>query len=715
MATHVYPLDEEWGLWRWVAVRAAGFPAGRVDLLAGDNESWACDVAGDPRFAEAVVWQNRAAYHNAVLKVAAGSGDGSKWRRREELIATYWQRYCVKNDTIGFFGPLGWGRIDERDALVSAQPGPDLLAQRTVRFESWCIEALADELARDDRIRPWIAPRRRPDRSPPGTLSPEAADALAACDGRRPARDIAPDAVLADLEGQELIIWRFAIPLEPYPEESLRRQLAVIGDEAARAEALATLDALVAGRDRVASAAGSAPLVDAALGALEETFTGLTGLQATRSPGRMYGARQLVYEDCRRDLDVTIGTALLDGLAEALPAILSGSRWFVGEVAAAVNEILAGALTAARRENGAGPVPLGAVWSRALPLLTPGAKAWNAPFPDGIMQAAAGLQRRWAEVLDGDPTPQELRSRAAAVFADAAPVGGIGGIHHSPDVQVAAPSLDAVNRGEYLLVYGDFHPGGCVMRQAFLATAHPDFDDLLAGYQRDLPSPRLYLVPPKSMPRITNRIMLSLTSPDDVFLQASDDALMPDRFTTVPISAFHVEGDGPDASAVLDGGSFRCPLPDVFSLFALLLGVRSYDPFPPGPHAPRITVGRSVLRRATWRFPAAEVDFWRPGDRDRRRAAAAAWAVDAGMPRQVFVLAPPEEKPVYIDFESPVLVDLLARMLRNSAEGAAPGATVRITEMLPTPEDCWLPDAAGNRYTSELRIVCVDRTRLASP
>jgi hypothetical protein len=31
--------------------------------------------------------------------------------------------------------------------------------------------------------------------------------------------------------------------------------------------------------------------------------------------------------------------------------------------------------------------------------------------------------------------------------------------------------------------------------------------------------------------------------------------------------------------------------------------------------------------------------------------------------------------------------------------------------MLPTPEDCWLPDAAGNRYTSELRLVCVDRTR----
>jgi lantibiotic biosynthesis dehydratase-like protein len=710
MTPHVFPLTEEWGLWRWVAVRAAGFPATGVELLAGDKESWACEVATDPRFAEAVVWQNRAAYHNAVLKVAGGSGEGSKWRRREELIANYWQRYCAKNDTIGFFGPLGWGRIDEQASDVAADPGPGLLAQRTVRFESWCIEALADELARDDRIRPWIAPRRRPDRSPTGTLTPEAAEVLAACDGQRLAQEIAHEHVLADLEAQELIIWRFAVPLEPYPEEALRSQLTRVGDADARAEALAALDALVAARDRVAAAAGDALRLDAALGDLEEAFTRLTGQEPTRAPGRMYGARQLVYEDCRRDLEVTIGPPLLDGLAEALPAILCGSRWFVGAVTAAVKGVLSDAVAAARHEAGGGPLPLAAVWSRVLPVLTFGKQAWDAPFPDGIRQATAGLQQRWAEVLAGDPSPAELRSRAASAFADASPAGR-GAVHHSPDVQVAAPSLEAVNRGEYLLVYGDFHPGGCIMKQAFLATAHPDFEDLLAGYGRDFPPPRLFLVPPKSLPRMTNRIMFSLVAPEDVCLQATDDALMPARFTTVPLSAFHVEGDGPGASAVLDGGSFRCPLLEVFSLFTLVLGIRSYEPFPPAPHAPRLTVGRSVLRRETWRVPAAEVGFWRFGDRDRRRAAAAAWAAEAGMPRQVFVLAPPEEKPVYIDFESPVLVDVLARMMRNSAEGAAPGATVRITEMLPTPEDCWLPDAAGNRYTSELRIVCVDRTR----
>jgi hypothetical protein len=220
---HLFPLTEEWALWRWVAVRAAGFPASDVDLLAREKNSWAVEIAHDPRFAEAVVWQNRAAYHNAVIKVASGSGEGSKWRRREELIANYWQRYCVKNDTIGFFGPLAWGRIDEGSPGLAAQPGRGLLAQREVRFESWCIEALADELARDERIRPWIAPRRVPERSTPETLTSAAAAALSACDGRRLALDIAPEDVLAELEAAELITWRFAVPLESYPEEALRR------------------------------------------------------------------------------------------------------------------------------------------------------------------------------------------------------------------------------------------------------------------------------------------------------------------------------------------------------------------------------------------------------------------------------------------------------------------------------------------------------------
>jgi len=38
-------------------------------------------------------------------------------------------------------------------------------------------------------------------------------------------------------------------------------------------------------------------------------------------------------------------------------------------------------------------------------------------------------------------------------------------------------------------------------------------------------------------------------------------------------------------------------------------------------------------------------------------------------------------------------------------------AGVRFTEMLPGPEGCWLQDADGHRYTSQLRVIAVDLTR----
>jgi hypothetical protein len=77
------------------------------------------------------------------------------------------------------------------------------------------------------------------------------------------------------------------------------------------------------------------------------------------------------------------------------------------------------------------------------------------------------------------------------------------------------------------------------------------------------------------------------------------------------------------------------------------------------------------------------------------------------------VLSPGELKPIYVDFDSPVLTRILCRQLRRASAGF-PGRPVRFTEMLPGPDDCWLADQDGRRYTSELRLVAVDLGRTAS-
>jgi hypothetical protein len=41
-------------------------------------------------------------------------------------------------------------------------------------------------------------------------------------------------------------------------------------------------------------------------------------------------------------------------------------------------------------------------------------------------------------------------------------------------------------------------------------------------------------------------------------------------------------------------------------------------------------------------------------------------------------------------------------------EQGEPGALLSVTEMLPEPQDTWLCDAQGNRYTSEFRCIAVE-------
>src|SRR5215469_236750 len=140
-------LAGDWALWRDFAVRSAGFPVSGLDVFgAGDEGERLREVAADPLFQEAVAWQNRQALATQVDTIArAVPQSGSKRRRREAVVANYWQRYCAKNDMIGFFGPLAWGRIrDDGPAVVTRSLG--LVAEREVCFETWCMDALARQM-----------------------------------------------------------------------------------------------------------------------------------------------------------------------------------------------------------------------------------------------------------------------------------------------------------------------------------------------------------------------------------------------------------------------------------------------------------------------------------------------------------------------------------------------------------------------------------------
>lgn len=91
-----------------------------------------------------------------------------------------------------------------------------------------------------------------------------------------------------------------------------------------------------------------------------------------------------------------------------------------------------------------------------------------------------------------------------------------------------------------------------------------------------------------------------------------------------------------------------------------------------------------------------------------RFVAARKRAREHGMPGFVFVKTTAVLEPFLVDFEGPVYIDILAKMIRQTMKVNNVEGSITTKEMLPTHDETWLLDAEGQRYPSELRIVAVD-------
>jgi len=120
-------------------------------------------------------------------------------------------------------------------------------------------------------------------------------------------------------------------------------------------------------------------------------------------------------------------------------------------------------------------------------------------------------------------------------------------------------------------------------------------------------------------------------------------------------------------------------------------------------------VDKLVLYREAWSFPASELAFAQAENESERFLGARRFMQRHDLPRLVFFRVHVERKPMYLDFESPVFIETFCKCIRRVLASDKPGEPVTISEMLPAPDQSWLPDAAGERYTSEFRIIAVDR------
>ncbi|SOD91002.1 lantibiotic dehydratase [Streptomyces sp. Ag109_G2-15] len=753
-----------WRLWEQFALRGPGFPADGVLRLAPPGLAEAADkfgpdadlsgtewqaftedvseaavrtarrlqeIAAQARFQAALAWQNPAVLRTGIAPflrwTPTADSRSSMPRQREELVAHYWQRFCVKNDTIGFFGPVGWGRWDTSTPdAVAVDPGQGFLAASEVYFSGWAIDALAKVLAEDRDLMRWIPPRRvsfvrwadgavRVPGRPAQRIGATELAVLQLCDGTRHPDAIA-DAlgieageaarIVGELVSRRWVHWKLEVPAATRPDRALRRILERVPDEAARERALAKLAVLERGRDAVRAAGTDATALTRAIGDLEADFAALTDSEAQRAKGeRTAPCRGLVYSDARRSATATAGAGLLAHL-EPLQLCLTAARWMTNRFADAIRTRLR-TVHDRLRADGA-PVDLATLWLHTLP----------SPHPDAgdlIDTAQAELRAKWTKILDLPPGARRVRLSTAELAErvrrefDEPGDGWSLARYISPDVLVTAADDEALARGDVELVLGEMHCALNTMGASLFVYQHPDRNVLLAETTRDFPGPRLLPMLPKELPlKWSSRSRPALDRPEDHYVALVDQTGDPHRPRTVLGADVTVEDrDGRLAAVLPDGTAY-----DLLDVYANTLTQRVMDRFtlrPEGEHTPRITVDRMTVARETWQLPVAGVDFADEKTEAARFVRARHWQRRHELPRYVFVVSPTEPRPFYVDFDSPVYITILAKAARRLAR-KDPGARLKVSEMLPTPEQAWLTDDEGRRYTSELRFVAVDQT-----
>ena len=667
---------------------------------------------------EALFLQSQEAFRAVERLPPPEAPRASAVRRAEQTAALHLQRCCAKNDTISFFGPIACGAVEERAGAVSLQPEEALVLRRRTFFEHWAIHSFADAVCADPAVRPHLRPRLSPrvrldggalahpvDRR--STLPEGYAELLERCDGVRTEHELVRTlagsaafsteddvrAALEELREAGALLSQLELPTNTAePERALRAELKRLPLQAG-GPWLQGLDEMESARADFAQGRGAAAR-GRALQRLEAAFTGATQARATRGGGKFYEARAALYEDCVRGVrDLRLGRDFLQRAAPALDLVLSSARWYALELEARAMA----AARAALEEAGGQRVD----YTRFL-------FGFKQRFNAGDAQAAeVELQRRWRAALDlGDLSrprvergADEVRARLDLSHALRAPRWGHGR-YHSPDLMVAAPSLEALARGEYQVVLGEVH----VCANTVNAPVWMAMLEERAAAAAAMAADGGRWVAPVLEPDVASRVSGYL--PEHPALFEVETGAAPSRIPrerVVAIADLEVvrpAGDAEPTVRTRDGKhAFR--LLEMLDFGMSLIHQAGLDLLGGGePHRPRVTVGGVVLSREQWTLQgpgrlAPEADAFL----EVRR-----WARARGLPRRFFARFPEETKPVYMDLDSPLLVETFARMAA-AAEGRGP---LRVSEMLPAPGSLWLPDAAGRRYTAELRLVAVD-------
>ncbi|HZD94909.1 MAG TPA: hypothetical protein VE133_11685, partial [Candidatus Sulfotelmatobacter sp.] len=462
------------------------------------------------------------------------------------------------------------------------------------------------------------------------------------------------------------------------------------------------LEKLDAARDAAKSAAGSPAQLNKALRQAEFVFEEITNTPGHRNPGATYGARTILYEDCRRGVDLRVAPELLQPIVPALSLLLKSLRWFMQSMAQEFCRLFHETHRELAAQSPERKIRLLDWWLYTEP------KLLDAPSVNEIEKL---FKQRWAGILPAgsDDSVLQFESSALKKAADELfPVPGTGYYpvrYFCPDLMLAAKDVESIQRGELLYVLGEIHSGKNTLCHAALVEQHPDVQGLVAATEWDLSGACFKIITPQEVETTTARTSEAALRPGDFLVATTADSIAPSGHDSHPVGDLALQEQDRELYAVSHSSGRRFHILEAFSdvLFGFVMNKASW--VQPARHVPRVLIDKLVIHRESWRFRKDELTFALEKDEAKRFLGARKWMATHKVPLKAFVRSASEVKPFYLDMDTPVLVEGLCRAIHQLG---SPTEEISFSEMLPTSEQLWLRDAEGNLYTSELRFAVVD-------
>ncbi|MGI8890523.1 MAG: hypothetical protein ACR2G0_07025 [Chthoniobacterales bacterium] len=494
--------------------------------------------------------------------------------------------------------------------------------------------------------------------------------------------------------------------LDPHAFEVLLSDVAAWREGPVRSRWLEKLEPLAALITAFAQTAD--PMLRLSL--IEEASQRLDQLGAHKAATRfLYSATNPIGEECFRECHVSVSENLINEVAiEAAPWI-DFWRDNYAFVASRVAAGLRGFFEQAPRQNGVVPLPafLNHCAAMKMPLTGPGM----------VVLAHLAFQ----EVKDAFRARMQDRTEGAEYHLTAEDCHFVRQTfqyekfdeftYPSADLQLAAESVEAVGRGDYQWVLAELHPAPALLHHGFYWSC-PDKPALSTALEEAIcGQPNLHF----------GYFAADFTATTTVRFDALPHLtkfLAPQRSegnwqTVSPAEAEVFVDDETGDVRVRRRGSHEY-LGSFARGWVIPLGFHPFN-FSLGRHTPRLLCGNVVVQRQSWTVTLEELgkgDF--TGISRDLVVAVERLRSTRQLPRHVYI-RPTEQalrrsgiegrdkdtKPVYVDMESYLFLEIFHRWLTKAGE-------LEITEMLPDPDQLLWQEPDGRR-TFELRTLIVPR------